>query len=80
MEMAQADDPRPGRVPELVVDGGGALYCIWENPSGVVFFVWDDFIGVGGCRGGARGAEAGCGRDPPLTRGWDPPLGYAEAS
>ena len=46
MEMAPAVDPRPGRVPEqdqseppkLVGDGGGALYRIWENPSGVRVF------------------------------------------
>ena len=47
MEMALTVDPRPGRVPEqdllnpskLVGDGGGALYRIWENPSGVRVFL-----------------------------------------
>ena len=46
MKMALGANPRPGRVPEqdllnppkLVGDGGGALYRIWENRSGVRVF------------------------------------------
>ena len=46
VKMAPGANPRPGRVPEqdqsgppkLVDDGSGALYRIWENPSGVRVF------------------------------------------
>ena len=84
MEMALAVDPRPGRMPEqdllkppkLVGDGGGALYRIWKNPSWVrVFSSGVICKPMGVARGGLQGAQAGGGRGPPLTRGWDPPLG-----
>ena len=51
----------------------GALYRILKNhPEGRVFCIGNDFIGVGGDRGGSRGAGATCGRGLPLGRGWYP--------
>ena len=73
MEMAAAVDPRPGRVPEQDLlnprnlSAMAAELCIVFGKIlwGLGFFVDDDFMGIGGGRGGARGAEASCGRGPP---------------
>ena len=65
----------PFEPPKLVGDGGGALYRIWENPSGVrVFSSGVIYRPKGTARGSPRGTGGRQPR-PPVTRGWNPPLG-----
>ena len=81
VKMAPGANPRTDRVPEQDQSGArnltamAAEICIvFGKILREAFFVGDDFISVGGRRGGTPGAEAGPTRGQGGVRVWLPPL------